>query len=161
MKLAIAMLIGLMPLIVNAQEATASQTPIQNSDFAMGMEISSIRQAFNAVLQNLTSRLTAAEGKIPPMQAVDTNHENRIKALEKSKSKDFSADIAALAKRVKALEDADPKWGPGCVTKAINPGVNTWGLCPTNYVAVGVESTGLTTGSKQWYGTLKCCPLKN
>lgn len=160
MRVATLVMMGLLPLAANAQEAAASQAPSQKADFAMGQEISTLRQAFNAILQNLTSRITTVEGKITPMQATDVDHEKRIKALEKSKSVDYSDDIAALAKRVKALEDANPKWGSGCLEKAINPEVNAWGMCPTNYVAVGVESNGITTGSKRWYGTVKCCPLK-
>ncbi len=161
MRLSAFVLIGLIGVTsASAQEVAASQAPEQKGDFAMGQEIGTLRQAFNAILQNLTGRMTTIEGKITPMQAIDADHEKRLKALEKAKSVDYSDDIAALAKRVKALEDAEPKWGSGCVTKAINPDVNEWGACPTNYVAVAVQSDGITTGSKKWFGTLKCCPLK-
>ena len=161
MRLSAFVLIGLIGVTSgHAQESAASQAPTQNSDFAMAQEIGTLRQAFNAILQNLTARMSTVEGKIAPMQATDKDHEKRLDALEKTKGKDYSGDIAALAKRVKALEDAEPKWGSGCLTRAINPDANAWGMCPTNYVAVGVESDGITTGSKKWYGAVKCCPLK-
>lgn len=44
----------------------------------------------------------------------------------------------------------------------VDLGINTkaWTMCPTNMVMVGIAEAGLATGSKDWFGTIRCCSLK-
>lgn len=42
----------------------------------------------------------------------------------------------------------------------LNIATRAWTTCPNNMVMVGIYEAGLATGSKNWYGTIKCCSLK-
>lgn len=46
----------------------------------------------------------------------------------------------------------------GCVNK--NIATRAWTMCPANMVMVGIKETGITTGDKDWYGTIRCCPFQ-
>lgn len=37
---------------------------------------------------------------------------------------------------------------------------NAWTMCPTNTVMVGIHESGLATGSKHWFGSVRCCGFK-
>jgi hypothetical protein len=41
----------------------------------------------------------------------------------------------------------------------LNIATNAWTQCPVNKVMVGIREGGLATGSKRWYGTIRCCSL--
>ncbi len=42
----------------------------------------------------------------------------------------------------------------------LNIQTKAWTFCPSNKVMVGIAEGGLATGSKEWFGTIRCCSLK-
>jgi hypothetical protein len=42
----------------------------------------------------------------------------------------------------------------------VNIATGAWSLCPANTVMVGIAEGGLATGSKHWFGGIRCCGFR-
>jgi hypothetical protein len=164
---------GIAPL---ALEVTATKNGEQvQTDLNTDMKVSAFSAAVQAAFNDLKARVDLFDARITALEnwratidawkasisATVAAMEPKVTYLYDSWRPYINSLVANLGNRVVALEargsPTQVVWG-GCTTMSVSHG--SWATCPSHYVIMAVRSEGLTTGSKQWFGTFQCCQLR-
>lgn len=131
--------LGMAPLSIMAQEATARMLHADVIPFEQMLNAHS--NAINVAINAMTQAIATCAAK------------------DKLYNPGGAGNDADGCKTIASTAATPPSIDYGTCT-SLATSHRSWRDCPTGYVMTGVESQGLTTGAKQWYGTFRCCRLQ-